>query len=35
MMLVPCEGVRQHLEEFHDGELPLETHLAVHDDLVA
>ncbi len=33
MMLVPCEGVRQHLEEFHDGELPLETHLAVRAHL--
>ena len=33
MMLVPCEGVRQHLEAFHDGELPLETHLAVRAHL--
>jgi Putative zinc-finger len=33
MMLVPCEGVREHLEAFHDGELPLETHLAVRAHL--
>ncbi len=33
MMLVPCEGVRQDLEAFHDGELPLETHLAVRAHL--
>lgn len=33
MMLVPCEDVRQHLEAFHDGELPLETHLAVRAHL--
>lgn len=33
MMLVPCDGVRQHLEAFHDGELPLETHLVVRAHL--
>jgi Putative zinc-finger len=33
MMLVPCEGVREHLEAFHDGELPLEAHLAVRAHL--
>ncbi len=33
MMLVPCESLRQHLEAFHDGELPLETHLAVRAHL--
>jgi hypothetical protein len=29
MMLVPCEGVREHLEAYHDGELPLERQLLV------
>ena len=33
MMLVPCQGVRQHLEAFHDGELPLDSHLAVRAHL--
>lgn len=33
MMLVPCEGVRQHLEAFHDGELPIETQVAVRAHL--
>ena len=33
MMLVPCEGVREHLEAFHDGELPLEIHLTVRAHL--
>jgi len=33
MMLVPCEGVREHLEAFHDGELTLDAHLAVRAHL--
>lgn len=33
MTLVPCEDVREHLEAYHDGELPLETHLAVRAHL--
>lgn len=33
MMLVACDGLRQHLEAFHDEELPLETHLAVRAHL--
>ncbi len=33
MMLVPCQGVREHLEAFHDGELQLEAHLVVRAHL--
>ena len=29
MMRVPCDTVREHLEAYYDGELPLETHLVV------
>ena len=33
MMLVPCEGVREHLEAYHDGELPLEDQVRVRAHL--
>lgn len=33
MTLVPCQDVREHVEAYHDGELPLETHLAVRAHL--
>ncbi len=33
MMLVPCQGVRQYLEAFHDGELGLDLHLFVRSHL--
>jgi len=35
MMLVPCEDMRQHVEAMLDGELPVETHLAVRAHLDA
>ncbi len=33
MMLVACAGVREHLESYHDGELPLDTQLLVRGHL--
>ncbi|MEZ5290238.1 MAG: anti-sigma factor [Vicinamibacterales bacterium] len=33
MTFVPCSAVRPLLEAFHDGELPLESHLEVRDHL--
>ena len=33
MMMVPCESVRDHLEAYHDGELPLEQQLRVREHL--
>ena len=33
MLMVPCVSVREHLEAFHDGELPLEEQLRVREHL--
>lgn len=33
MLMVPCSDVREHLEAYHDGELPLEQQLRVREHL--